>query len=386
MTVVDTRKDNPRLDFIQALRGIAALMVVLCHARWFLLGTPSQDLAEWLLAPGGAGVDIFFVISGFVMVYSTRKSTGTLQYTVEFLVKRFLKIWIPYAAVGLIYFYSTRGASAFTIPNLIWVAKSLAFIPPDVTALFYYGSGLTPVAWSLNYEFYFYLVLSVSLLFGSLRWLAFGLWMFFFVYIVPVYDRGFFSTLPMSSIDSTSAYLQMMTNPIIIEFIAGICVGFMYLSPLKFRSVAMSRIAIMFAIGLGAWAWATHFRNVNSISYYGIFAVLIVLVLSIASKSKDIQVPKCLIWLGNISYSLYLVHLLVNHELAMLLQKFGMGQIVNTWGHVILTTCTSLVVAAISHHVLETIVHDRARDYMLGKIRLFSGSRKAAESNSATQA
>jgi exopolysaccharide production protein ExoZ len=366
-----SHNSGARLDFIQALRGIAALMVVLCHARWFLIGTPSQETAEWLLAPGGAGVDIFFVISGFVMVYSTRRSNGTVQYATEFFIKRFLKIWLPYAVVGMIYFCTTRYGSLTTTHDLVWAAKSLAFIPPDATAPFYYGSGLTPVAWSLNYEFYFYLVLSVSLLFGRGRWLAFSLWMFTFVYLLPVLDRGFFSTLPMSMISSESAYLQMMTNPIIIEFLAGILVGFLYLSPVKINSVVASRLLVMAAIGAGAWAWATHFRNVNSISYYGIFAVFLVAALAIASKTKDIAVPPVLIWLGNISYSLYLVHVLVNHQLELILNNAGLGELTKTWGHVILTTCASLVVASISHYALEKVLHDKAKDVLIGKTRIF---------------
>jgi exopolysaccharide production protein ExoZ len=50
--------DGRRLDFVQAMRGIASLMVVLRHARWFFIGTPQQDFAEWLLYCGGAGVDV----------------------------------------------------------------------------------------------------------------------------------------------------------------------------------------------------------------------------------------------------------------------------------------------------------------------------------------
>jgi exopolysaccharide production protein ExoZ len=379
MTLNGNTNENLRLDFIQALRGVAALMVVLCHARWFLLGTPSQDLAEWILAPGGAGVDIFFVISGFVMVYSTRRSTGTLQYATEFFAKRLLKIWIPYAVVGLIYFYTMHGASAFTMQDLVQIAKSLCFIPTDVTSLFYYGKGLIPVAWSLNYEFYFYLVLSASLIFGKLRWVAFGLWMFFFVYALPVYDRGYFSTLPMSSIDSRSAYLQMMTNPIILEFIAGIVIGFIYLSPIRIRNIAASRVAVMLAIGLGIWSWATHFRNLNSIYYYGIFASFLVLALAVASKTKDIQVPKVLIWLGNISYSLYLVHLLVNRTIETIFQRNELGGLVHTWGHVILTTCTSITVAAASHYLLETVIHDRVKANVINAIRKHFNSRNPSK-------
>jgi exopolysaccharide production protein ExoZ len=125
--------------------------------------------------------DVFFVISGFFMAYSTRDADGSMFYSVEFLIKRFAKIWVPYAIIGLIYFFYTHEARPLNYANLEWIARSLLFIPPDVHDLFYLGGGLTPVAWSLNYEFYFYLVFAGSMLFGRLRWIALFGWMFVFV-------------------------------------------------------------------------------------------------------------------------------------------------------------------------------------------------------------
>ncbi|GJH26015.1 acyltransferase [Caballeronia novacaledonica] len=357
--------DTKRLDFVQAMRGIAALMVVLCHARWFLVGTPQQDFAEWLLYCGSAGVDIFFVISGFVMVYSTRNSDGSLFYSVEFLVKRFAKIWVPYAVIGLISFYYLHGSRTFDSANIAWMAKSLLFIPPDVNDFFYLGSGLTPVAWSLNYEFYFYLIFAGSLLFGKFRWLALFGWMFVFVYLIPVHDRGFFSVLPFSRIESNAAYLQMMTNPIILEFLAGVVLGFVYLSPLKIRSATLCRLACFYAISACAWAWMAHFRPVNSIGYFGIFAVAVMFCFSIASKTIPMHVPRVLVWLGGISYSLYLVHPMVNAFLDRQFIAHGMQDVTHSWAHVVITTATSIVVAAVSNYALERMAHDLVRDKLL---------------------
>jgi peptidoglycan/LPS O-acetylase OafA/YrhL len=362
--------ESRKLEFIQAMRGIAALMVVLCHARWFFVGTPQQAFAEWLLYCGGAGVDVFFVISGFVMVYSTRNADGGMLQGGEFLIKRFSKIWVPYAVVGLIYFFAVHRARAFDHVHVIWMIKSLLFIPPDGSELFYFGSGLTPVAWSLNYEFYFYLVFAASLLFGRLRWIALFGWMFVFVYVIPVHDRGFFSTLPMSSINTKSAYLQMMTNPIILEFLAGMILGFIYLSPLRIKNATVCRLACFYVLALCAWVWLTHFRAVNSISYFGAFAVAVMFCFSIASKTIPMRIPRMLLWLGTISYSLYLVHPLVNYVLGERLTAYGMAEFTHTWAHVALTTATSIVAAALSNYTLEKVAHDAVRDGLLRLLRL----------------
>ena len=65
-----------RLDWIQALRGVAALSVVLTHTRRIFLDTPMWDQADKIFFPFATGVDLFFVISGFIMVYTTFGQRG----------------------------------------------------------------------------------------------------------------------------------------------------------------------------------------------------------------------------------------------------------------------------------------------------------------------
>ncbi|WP_207215862.1 acyltransferase family protein [Pseudolysobacter antarcticus] len=72
-------KNEKNLDWIQLLRGVAALLVVLTHARYALLGTDSFPLAQQIFLPGAMGVDLFFIISGFIMCYSTATSDGSLS-------------------------------------------------------------------------------------------------------------------------------------------------------------------------------------------------------------------------------------------------------------------------------------------------------------------
>ncbi|RLM48911.1 acyltransferase, partial [Halobellus sp. Atlit-31R] len=98
--LTDTR---PKFAWIHALRGIAVLLVVLTHARYFFLDTPTWQLAEQWLRPGAMGVDLFFVISGFIMVYTTRHAAGTRGEAVDFLVRRFARILPLYALVTVVW-------------------------------------------------------------------------------------------------------------------------------------------------------------------------------------------------------------------------------------------------------------------------------------------
>ena len=97
------------LDWIQVLRGIAALLVVLVHARYALLNTDSFPLAQQLFVPGAMGVDLFFLISGFIMCYSTAGSDGSVGAVARFAIKRFARVWPVYVAVTLVAIFVLNG-------------------------------------------------------------------------------------------------------------------------------------------------------------------------------------------------------------------------------------------------------------------------------------
>ena len=153
------------IEGIQILRGVAALMVVMHHARHSVPGS------EGWPSFGDTGVDIFFVISGFVMAYTTRSlsmaSTAgeRLDASGEFLRKRLARVVPLYWLVLLWTARRDLAQGRFSI-DLI---KDFAFLPhPNAT----YPDMLWPTVvqgWTLNYEMFFYGLFAVSLLFGGLR-------------------------------------------------------------------------------------------------------------------------------------------------------------------------------------------------------------------------
>src|SRR5258706_16365621 len=97
---------TPRYYGVQALRGVAAIMVVLFHivkmVHTKLDGPPIE------FAAGGGGVDIFFAISGFVMILTTAHAWGTPRLWLTFLCRRLLRIvplyWLLTAAMVALLF------------------------------------------------------------------------------------------------------------------------------------------------------------------------------------------------------------------------------------------------------------------------------------------
>ncbi|MDO5057398.1 MAG: acyltransferase [Lautropia sp.] len=134
---------------IQALRFIAAALVVVSHIR-----------TEYGMAPfGSAGVDIFFVISGFIIHYVTRNGAP------QFFTRRLIRI-VPLYWLGTL----ALGAAALFVPSLLnqvsfsaeVLLKSLFFLPVWNEQVQYHLPLLT-LGWSLNYEILFYLIYFIAL-------------------------------------------------------------------------------------------------------------------------------------------------------------------------------------------------------------------------------
>lgn len=97
------------LNSIQYLRGIASLFVVLFHMKWMINNIYTQnDLGDLLFISGNFGVDLFFVISGFVICLSTEKLES--HTAIRFIIRRFFRIYpLLIISVLIVYFLSESG-------------------------------------------------------------------------------------------------------------------------------------------------------------------------------------------------------------------------------------------------------------------------------------
>ncbi|MCD7766177.1 MAG: acyltransferase [Lachnospiraceae bacterium] len=141
-----------RFDGIQTLRGISAVLIVMHHMRFF--------------ARGAFGVDIFFCISGFMIMLTTHRGpdASSGNRTRFFLRKRLIRI-VPfyYLMTFLTYALLTAFPDLFeqTQTSVVFLIKSLLFIPFDI------GNGvlqpLLRVGWTINCEIFFYLLFFLAL-------------------------------------------------------------------------------------------------------------------------------------------------------------------------------------------------------------------------------
>ena len=200
------------LVHVQVLRFFAAVAVVAFHALGaapdgFKVG---ESAISFVLSYGGRGVDLFFVISGFIIFYATRSSALT---PAEFLRRRLERIvplyfFVIFAVTILaITLPATFGAPDWYTPRHI--LKSLAFIA--------FTDGEMPVVyvgWSLEYEMYFYL--AVALLMALTR----DVWRNTVLMFSALVTVG-----RIAGVDAVLGHYAFLTDPMLLEFVFGVIVG-----------------------------------------------------------------------------------------------------------------------------------------------------------------
>lgn len=362
--------ENKRLDFLQAFRGISAVMVTILHIRIHQNNPMGNSLYDWLFAPGAAGVDLFFIISGFIMVYTTKGSDGSFQYFYSYMVKRISRIFPVYMVLTLIYWLvmliaieivgSTFG---YGIKDIV---KSLLFYPLNVVSgepptL---GAAVLYPGWTLNYEMYFYLVFGISLLFKKLRWYALMAWIIFTLVVLPIIKGGT-PVLDARLSYGWGSYLNLITSPMIWEFAAGVVIGIFYFAKFEIKNIQLVFFLRAFSVAITAWWILGNVAWGNGLGKWGAPLVILVLVFSITEKTFPMRIPKVMIWLGNISFSLYLVHPIILGPIFNILWETGFRASIRDVSFVAPLLVLSVAAAHISHKYLEVRLSNWVRDIAL---------------------
>lgn len=295
-----------KLDEIQVLRGVAALAVVFHH--YALAVQEYGPSRSWIVssnlgALGACGVDVFFVISGFIMVYVTSLDAGA-DAAREFLrrrVQRVLPLYWVWTTVVLMLWLSGLALKShhFGWP---YIVASYLLIPV------FNGASSHPLldpGWTLSFEMFFYVLFAVSIWLGGVR------------HRIVVLLAGFVITMlaALLTLPAGSALRGMLTNPLILEFLYGVCVAHLVgRLDLGRRRVQVGRVLLVAgACALLAAAWINAPAPLRAF-VWGIPSALVVAGAALLT-GKDR--PRSLILLGDASYSLYLSHSLIVNAFAM---------------------------------------------------------------------
>jgi peptidoglycan/LPS O-acetylase OafA/YrhL len=275
---------------IQYLRGLAATLVVVYHAM------AMAGVAKYFSAPiGDFGIDIFFVISGFIMWVTTERRTTTPG---EFWLARVFRIMPLYwIFTSLLLFSILLAPSAFFLQrnlDVVFTLKSLFLIPaynPDVGDI----TPLYTIGWTLIYEMFFYFVFGLSLFIRDRIWRLAALIAVFVSLVVA----GL-------TIQPKGALAFTYTSPLLLEFLAGIGLGA--------AANSLSNLGAKSGFGLLAaavilfiWGWFNELTLARVIAF-GPASTALVAAAIVLEKFLGAGPNKFALLLGNASYSIYLAH------------------------------------------------------------------------------
>lgn len=311
---------SSRIDVLQFVRAFAASVVLFYHsveAVSRLNSSPAfsdfiYDFA-WL---GNFGVDLFFVISGFIMIYVHHDDFAQPGANLRFLANRLRRIVPSYwllTSVGVLVLWLMPGIShnGRTL-DLAWIVSSYLFLPWTSE------SGVpVPVlglGWTLNFEMYFYLIFSVALLFPR----RVGLSLLSAVFALSI--------LAGSVFEVPGPLFRQLTSWLLAEFLGGVFVGLAFRQGWQLSRQIGILLLVLAVVGVAA---SLGFRQDQTLPVYlrfvffGLPAVMIISTLALVPAFRSIRIPGFALLLGNASYALYLTHVFCVPIVPMLVSRLS---------------------------------------------------------------
>ena len=296
-SVSDSRPvELSRLAGVDAARGVAALLVVLLHASDYM-GVPKYfdyrplgGIFQW----GWAGVDFFFVLSGFVIAYSSMPLLGRPGGLRHYLVRRFTRIYPIYWVV-----------TAMMLAGFVLLPVSRSGFETDPWTLFtsitLLPSGapvIVPVAWTLIYEVLFYALFAVTV----------------------VRPTSGVALLAIWQVATVAVQLSGTTDGVVVGYLFGwrnLHFGLGVMAAVVFwrgrvpspEAMALVGTAAFVAVGMATLSAAAESIDPRWFQFgLACSSAMIVLGLAEAERSRGWRVSGALSLLGAASYSIYLIH------------------------------------------------------------------------------
>ncbi len=288
-----------KLSNIQALRGIAALLVVFTHLPSMEIKHGGDSILPAFIRFGISGVDLFFVISGFIMVYVTWESSRSIRSSFKFLFARLTRIYPIYWLIAILVFIAWKlypDLMSFD-PRVTSLWKSF-LLWPDITF------PMLKVAWTLIHELYFYTVFAFILLLPR-RFLMPAA----FIWMAIVFGGN------QAGWNKQSPEMAIIFHPLTAEFFLGAVAGYIF----KRFGAAVARPTLI--AGVLMWLSALYYLSTSlapteyptdweRVLYFGLPSVFIIYGIAALEHRGMYEFPRWCSTFGDWSYSLYLSHIL----------------------------------------------------------------------------
>jgi exopolysaccharide production protein ExoZ len=311
-------KEKSKLELVQVLRGVASLLVVLYHTTVNMSDIFKKDFLGNFFFFGNAGVDIFFVLSGFIITYTSIKSLGSGKKIFPFLRRRFVRIFPAYwiiigffLLVQVLFpsFYKTH--YDFSTGNFL----STLFLLPG-------HSMVNGVSWTLSYELFFYALFSLAFLFSNKK-LAFALGMLYALSLIAIRVLGY-------NFENAGPWVNLVTHPMNVEFFMGVLAAVTVPRISQRLSLPLIILGSLLFLAGGILIDNNYLLvrdTFNRVLVFGIPSFLIVVGAVRFELSKNMVVHNIFLLLGEASYSLYLLHLPLVAACMKIVSRFNIQNI-----------------------------------------------------------
>ncbi|HCR2141975.1 TPA: acyltransferase [Enterobacter kobei] len=298
---------NNKINSIHLLRGLAGIFVVFYHFRGYLNGVYVQrDLGQILFGSAAFGVDLFFMISGFIIALSTKKITTNAVFA----IRRFFRIYPAFFVVfviGVITVYRYN-PSENLLRAFFFIHRDYSIDSPG------FGYNVLGPAWTLTYEIYFYTLFATAMsLSHKYRTLITSVLLITPVFILQTYFNGSISlsgggaaNIPLDS--PIYGFLRFVSSPIILEFVVGMVFYEIY-SRVSFTiSPSASLFVLLSCCGIFFTYYFSGSFNGFGLDKAGAISAILLFGFLFYDKFVGFKLNPFFEYLGDVSFSIYISH------------------------------------------------------------------------------
>lgn len=351
MTLISTR-----LESIQVLRGIATLLVACVHLQAIeqKYGPEGAILPAWLIY-GKVSVDLFFVISGFVIATVTYGQFQSMQATRHFIFQRITRIYPPYwvysTIVLAVWLYRPDMVNA-TQNNQVNILASFLLLPQELFPLLMVG-------WTLIHEMYFYLVVAFLMPFVQEKKFpaVLALWG-----LIVIVGHTYFISNPS---ENPGPAMKLVFHPLTLEFIGGATIALLLRGGVTGKGYMVMIIGVAGFLFTAIWLHASNITlDINGwwrVLCFGLPSLLVVYGAASAEIGGKVRFPGIMRKIGDASYSIYLAHVLVLSAIGRVWAQIVTPDLINHVVALVIMMLAVVITGLISYRWVEKPILDRIR-------------------------
>ncbi len=293
---------NPqKINSIQFLRGLAALIVVIYHTSDYIkINYTQQVFLGDFFSFGFAGVDLFFVISGFIILFTSKKYINNPTSIGEYLKKRFVRIYPIYwivlitllASTNIITFLLDKNIFKTELPTKLSTYLNTFFLLPNHLAI-------NAASWTLSFELYFYLIFGLIILSKNLKFIP------IIILLISLYNSVIL--IPNDGFIKIN-YFFFFFSGYNFEFMFGVLICYHY-EQIKFSKIISGILILVSVIIISQLGHQVGIFDINKrVLIFGLPSAVILISILNLEKNHRMTFLNFFVLLGDSSYVLYLIH------------------------------------------------------------------------------